>query len=291
MGVKRVIPEVAAIHDLSGYGRSALTVVIPVLSSMGVQVCPLPTAVLSSQTDGFENYAMLDLTDFMPEVADHWGYLDLQFDAIYSGFLGSAQQISFVADFIHRFKKRNQIVLVDPVLGDNGLPYGPINGNHIKGMRKLIRSADIITPNLTEASMLLHRQMKKCFTASEMKEWLSALASGGPDVVMITSVPFEDENNFAVCVYDRRSDRYMKFGIDLLAGSYPGTGDTFASVVLGGLLKGHSLEVSITHAINFLHDVIAFTNEIATPCRNGLLLEGKLCELNTGFNHCCYESF
>lgn len=291
MGLRRTIPEVAAIHDLSGYGRSALTIVIPVLSSMGVQVCPLPTAVLSSQTDGFDNYAMLDLTDFMPEISEHWELMDLQFDAVYSGFLGSAEQISFVSHFIKKFRRKNQIILVDPVLGDNGLPYGPINGNHIKGMRKLISSADIITPNVTEASMLLHRQIKKCFSGSEMREWLSSLAASGPDVVMITSVPFESENNYAVCVYDKKGDRYMKFGIDLVAGSYPGTGDTFASVVLGGLLRGQSLEVSISHAIHFLHDVILFTNQAGTPNRNGLLLEGKLCELSRKFDNCSYESF
>ena len=279
MELNKLVPEVAAIHDLSGYGRSALTVCIPVLSAMGVQVCPLPTAVLSSQTDGFENYAMLDLADFMPKIAKHWEHLAIGFDAIYSGFLGSSGQITFVDDFIHRFKRPGQIVLVDPVLGDGGLPYGPINGNHIKGMKHLIKHADIITPNVTEASMLLRRDIKKAFSVKEIKDWLSALAAAGPRYVMITSVPLENEANFAVCVYDREADLYMKFSFVLIQGIYPGTGDTFASIVLGSILKGHSIPYSVNKALKFLSATIELTNSKGTPCRNGLALEAMLPEL------------
>ncbi|MCQ2604412.1 MAG: pyridoxamine kinase [Spirochaetia bacterium] len=280
MEVKKLVPEVAAIHDLSGYGRSALTVVIPVLSSMGVQVCPLPTAIFSTQTDGFENYAMMDLGDFMPEIEEHWKSLNLKFDAIYSGFLGSSDQISFVADFISKFRKKDQIILVDPVLGDCGLPYGPITGNHIRGMKKLIKNADIITPNVTEAAMLLGRELKSGFSYSEVRDWLHALSLAGPSVVMITSVHFRDEDNNAVCVYDKKADKYMKFSFELIHGSYPGTGDTFASIVLGSLLKGSTLAEAVHCAVKFLSSAILLTNMQQTPNRNGLLLEYMLPELN-----------
>ena len=283
-----MVPEVAAIHDLSGYGRSALTVCIPVLSAMGVQVCPLPTAVLSSQTDGFEEYVMMDMADFMPKIANHWAKLNIQFDAIYSGFLGSSSQISFVDEFIHRFRRPGQIVLVDPVLGDGGLPYGPINGNHIKGMKHLIKHADIITPNVTEASMLLRRDIKKAFSVREIKDWLQALAGSGPRYVMITSVPLEDENSYAVCLYDRAADQYMKFGFVLLPGSYPGTGDTFSSIVLGGMLKGHSVQASVNKALSFLSATIELTNSIGAPSRNGLALEAMLPDL---WKNGCNEAY
>ena len=279
MELKKLVPEVAAIHDLSGYGRSALTVCIPVLSAMGVQVCPLPTAVLSSQTDGFENYVMLDMADFMPKIANHWKQLEISFDAIYSGFLGSAGQISFVGDFINRFKKPGQIVMVDPVLGDGGLPYGPINGNHIKGMKRLIKHADIITPNVTEASMLLKRDIKKAFSVNEIKDWLYELAEAGPRYIMITSVPVGNESSYAVCVYDKAQDLYMKFPFTLIPGTYPGTGDTFSSIVLGGMLKGLSVPASVNKALKFLSATIELTNKAGTPYRNGLALEAMLPEL------------
>ena len=279
MELKKLVPEVAAIHDLSGYGRSALTVCIPVLSAMGVQVCPLPTAVLSSQTDGFENYVMLDMADFMPKIANHWKQLEISFDAIYSGFLGSSGQISFVGEFIHRFKKPGQIVMVDPVLGDGGLPYGPINGNHIKGMKRLIKHADIITPNVTEASMLLKRDIKKAFSVNEIKDWLYELSEAGPRYVMITSVPVGNESSYAVCVYDKAQDLYMKFPFTLIPGTYPGTGDTFSSIVLGGLLKGLSVPQSVNKALKFLSATIELTNKAGTPFRNGLALEAMLPEL------------
>ena len=124
MELRKLVPEVAAIHDLSGYGRSALTVCIPVLSAMGVQVCPLPTAVLSSQTDGFDHYAMLDLADFMPKIAKHWEQLEISFDAVYSGFLGSSGQISFVDEFIHRFKKPGEIERVVSAALNYWIPFG-----------------------------------------------------------------------------------------------------------------------------------------------------------------------
>lgn len=277
--MKKLVPEAAAIHDLSGYGRSSLTVVIPVLSAMGVQVCPLPTAALSTQTDGFENYAMLDLADFMPEIAAHWKKLGIKFDAVYSGFLGSSGQISFVADFIEKFREKDQIVLVDPVLGDHGVPYGPIDKDHIEGMKELIKEADIITPNVTEAALLLDKKVKKYFTREEVREWLSLLSQAGPDTVMITSLPFEDEDNKTVCVYDKKKDRFMKFCFESLSGSYPGTGDIFASIILGSLLKSYSVAQAVNKAIRFLYSLILITNKAGTPHRNGLLLEYKLFEL------------
>ncbi len=169
--------------------------------------------------------------------------------------------------------------MVDPVLGDGGLPYGPINGNHIKGMKHLIKHADIITPNVTEASMLLRRDIKTAFSVTEIKDWLYALAAAGPRCVMITSVPIEHEGSYAVCVYDKSEDIYMKFPFTLIPGTYPGTGDTFSSIVLGGILKGKSVPQSVNKALKFLSATIELTNKEGTPYRNGLALEAMLPEL------------
>ena len=150
-------PRAAAIHDLSGFGRCSLTVAIPILSAMGVQCCPLPTAFLSTHTGGFEGFTFLDMTREMPKVTAHWQSLDLRFDAIYSGFLGSARQIGVVEDFIYTFRRKNTIVVIDPVMGDDGRAYQTYTAEMCEGMCRLSALADVITPNLTEAAFLLGR--------------------------------------------------------------------------------------------------------------------------------------
>ena len=148
-------PRIAAIHDLSGLGRCSLTVAMPVLSVMGCQCAPMPTAVLSSQTGGVTGYTFLDMTDQMGPIADHWKAVDARFDAIYTGFLGSEQQIALVERFFDDFARENTLLLVDPVMGDDGAAYDTYGTALIEGMRHLARRAHIITPNFTEAAFLL----------------------------------------------------------------------------------------------------------------------------------------
>ena len=155
--MRNPVPRTAAIHDMSGFGRSSLTIILPVLSTMGVQVCPLPTALLSTHTGGFEDYVFLDLTEHMESIASHWKKLGVDFDAVYSGFLGSSDQVDIVRRFIDDFRKDEQMVLVDPVLGDDGETYGPFGEDMVTEMRRLVEKADIITPNYTEASLLLEQ--------------------------------------------------------------------------------------------------------------------------------------
>ena len=146
MQVNGVIKKVAAIHDMSGFGRSSLTAIIPTLSTMGVQVCPLPTAILSNHTGGFEKYSYVDLTDTMQDYIDMWKELGLEFDCIYSGFLGSTKQIQIVSDFIDYFGSEKNLVVVDPVMGDNGALYSAYTDAIIPAMKKLVTKADMITP-------------------------------------------------------------------------------------------------------------------------------------------------
>ncbi|MBW2592766.1 MAG: pyridoxamine kinase, partial [Deltaproteobacteria bacterium] len=169
------VPKVAAIHDLSGFGRASLTVVIPVLSTMGVQACPLPTAVLSTHTGGFKNYHFVDMTEDMVRMIDHWKALDIAFDAIYSGFLGSPRQVNIVIDFIKSFARPEQLVVVDPVIGDNGKPYKTMGSEMIRQMRLLASKADIITPNFTEAAFLLDEPYPESIEEKQVKKWLIRL--------------------------------------------------------------------------------------------------------------------
>ena len=148
-------PRIAAIHDLSGFGRCSLTVILPILSAMGLQCCPVPTAFLSTHTGGFEGFTFLDMTEEMPKVANHWNTLGLDFQAIYSGFLGSERQIHIVEDFIRTFRRKDTVVVVDPVMGDHGEVYKTYTPAMCAGMAQLAAQADVITPNLTEAALLL----------------------------------------------------------------------------------------------------------------------------------------
>ena len=148
-------PRIAAIHDMSGFGRCSLTVAMPILSAMGIQCCPLPTAFLSTHTGGFEGFTFLDMTDELPKVAAHWKSLNLDFQAIYSGFLGSERQIAMVEDFLLQFRSADTVAVIDPVMGDHGEVYQTYTPAMCAGMARLAELADVITPNLTEAALLL----------------------------------------------------------------------------------------------------------------------------------------
>lgn len=278
--MENIVKKVAAIHDLSGFGRSSLTSIIPILSSMKVQVCPVPTAVLSSHTGGFEGYSFLDLTDYMEQHIAHWKSLNLEFDCIYSGFLGSPKQMKIVADFIDFFGHKNNLTVVDPVLGDNGKLYGTMNNEMVEEMKKLISKADIITPNFTEVTFLLNKPYKKEISEAEVKEWLVELANMGPKIVIATSVP--DENSHKadrktnVIAYDKENDVFWKVSCKYIPASYPGTGDTYTSVVIGSLLQGDSLPIAIERGVQFITQCILASYGFKYPNREGVLLERML---------------
>lgn len=278
--MENIVKKVAAIHDLSGFGRSSLTSIIPILSSMKVQVCPVPTAVLSSHTGGFEGYSFLDLTDYMEQHIAHWKSLNLEFDCIYSGFLGSPKQMKIVADFIDFFGHKNNLTVVDPVLGDNGKLYGTMNNEMVEEMKKLISKADIITPNFTEVTFLLNKPYKKEISEAEVKEWLVELANMGPKIVIATSVP--DENSHKadrktnVIAYDKENDVFWKVSCKYIPASYPGTGDAYTSVVIGSLLQGDSLPIAIERGGQFITQCILASYGFKYPNREGVLLERML---------------
>lgn len=275
-----IVKKVAAIHDLSGYGRSSLTSIIPILSSMKLQVCPVPTAVLSTHTGGFEGFSFLDLTDYMEQHIAHWKKLGLEFDCIYSGFLGSPRQIKIVADFVDFFGHKNNLTVIDPVLGDNGRLYGTMGNEMVEEMKKLIGKADIITPNFTEVTFLLDKEYKKEISESEVKEWLIELAAMGPKIVIATSVPDEDSHSTDrktnVVAYDRENNVFWKVSCKYIPASYPGTGDAYTSVVIGSLLQGDSLPIAIERGVQFITQCILASYGFKYPNREGVLLERML---------------
>ena len=177
-----MLKKVAAIHDLSCVGRCSLSVVIPLLSAMGVQACPLPTAVLSSHSGGFHDVVCKNLTEEMKLFSEQWEMNKLEFDCVYSGFLASVEQIEITKEFIRKFTNEESLVLVDPVMGDEGKPYSLITSELIANMRTLIAESDIITPNYTEACFLLKKEYQGSdINWRELMPWLTELAEMGPE--------------------------------------------------------------------------------------------------------------
>lgn len=276
-------PQVAAIHDISGYGRASLTVVIPILSSMGIQVCPLPTAVLSAHSE-YDNFHCVDLTAHMPPIINHWKKLDLQFDAIYSGYLGSYSQIDIVKNFIKDFKKEDQLVIIDPVMGDNGKLYTGVERMLVQEMKKLTTHADVITPNLTEAGFLLEKELNSTTSIEEIKLAAKQLADNGPETVIITSVPGIEPNTTSVLSYNRTKNEYLINSNAYIPASYPGTGDAFTSVLTGSLINGDSLESAIRKASDFILKGIQATINTEHDPLNGINQEEILPLLANSLN-------
>lgn len=283
------VKKVAAVHDLSGVGRVSLTVVIPILSSMGFQVCPLPTAVLSSHTQ-YPHFSFLDLTDEMPRIISEWKRLEVEFDAIYTGYLGSPRQIRIVSDFINDFRREDSLVVVDPVLGDNGKLYTNFDETMVKEMQQLITKANVITPNLTELFCMLDLPYKGENTDEELKQYLRHLSDKGPEIVIITSVPVPGEpHKTSVYAYNRVGNRYWKVTCPYLPAHYPGTGDTFTSVVTGALLQGDSLPIALDRATQFILQGIRATFGYEYDNREGILLEKVLHNLDVPIQSSSYE--
>lgn len=267
--------QIAAIHDLSGYGRASLTVVIPILSAMGIQVCPLPTAVLSSHTE-YRNFHSIDLTSHMPSIINHWKELDLQFDAIYSGYLASPEQINIVRNFIIDFRKKEQFVIIDPVMGDNGELYPGISNELVENMKLLIKEADIITPNITEAAFLSGMKISSQSNIDEIKECAQSLSEKGPKTVIITSTPCKKSNETSVLAYEKEKDSFKIITNEYINASYPGTGDAFTSVITGSLLNGEEIEQSIKNASKFIVEGIKATMKKKHDPLNGMNQEEVL---------------
>ena len=225
--------KIAVINDLSGYGRCSITAALPVLAALKIQCCPVPTSVLSNHT-GFPVYFFDDYTDKMEPYVEKWKELGLSFDGIVSGFLGSERQIEIVSGFIDDFGTEDNMVVIDPVLGDNGNLYSTMDQGLVEGMKRLLTKADIITPNFTEVSLLLGEEYKQTTTDEEIKEWVKRLSDMGPDIIVVTSVPDKEKDKDSnVIAYDRTCNTYWKIKCRYIPTFYPGTGDAYTSVMIG----------------------------------------------------------
>jgi len=248
---KNQIPRVLAVHDLSCLGRVALMVVIPILSAMGIQVNPLPTALLSSSTN-FKRFKIVDLTSQMEDFIQHWKDENIVFDTIYTGFLGSAGQIKIVKNLIDYYQSEKCMIVIDPVLGDDGCIYSTMKQDNIDGMKELIKSADLITPNITEACLLLDEPFQTNFTTERIMEFAHSLSDKGPKTVVITGVNnIEKLDITSVIAYSSKDNSYHFESCEYIPARYPGTGDIFTSILIGCLLSEIQLSKALVNAVNF----------------------------------------
>ncbi len=278
--------RILAIHDLSYFGRCALTVIIPTLSSMAHQVIPLPTALLSTHTGGFEKMVMTDLSEKMLESFEHMRESGASFDAVYSGFLASEGQIDTVSEIIKRCK--DALILVDPVMGDDGKLYKTYTQVLASRMSELCSLADVITPNLTEAAFLLGEEYKGCADLTYAKAralaktTLSRLqAKYGCKHIALTGIEFEKNGKLYIAVATLEGESFDFLPNPFEGTGYPGTGDIFASVLIGDMLNGKSFKDASSHAAEFIKILVLDTYSEKTPVRNGVLLEKNLYRLVT----------
>lgn len=242
--------RIVTIQDITCLGKCSLTVALPIISAMGVEASVIPTAVLSVHT-AFPSFTFHDLTPSFAHITKHWKDEQFAFDAIYTGYLGSMEQIQLISNFVDDFKKPNTLVFMDPVLGDNGTLYTGFDLDFAHSMAKLCKKADVITPNLTEACFLLGRPYPgdRCDEAY-VKELLLELSTLGAKKVVLTGASLEP-GKVGVMAYDAQENRFFQYYNEYFPMRFHGTGDVFSSTCVGALTRGLPLDKALTLAVDF----------------------------------------
>lgn len=277
-----MIKKAAVINDLSGFGKCSLTATIAVLSVMGVQPCPMPTAVLTNQT-GYKNHYCIDLTDELCHYKEMWSLNNESFDGIYSGYIADKRQVDIILDFINTFRKSNTIVLVDPVMGDNGRLYSAFNNETCKKVCSLARSADIITPNLTELCILTDTDFEELNSHCESDDFLERISdvakgafSHSEQKIVVTGI--KKGNCLYNGVFTKQDCSFVK--AECHGGSFSGTGDIFASIVFASVVNGESLVSAVSKAVSFIEKATADTAKEPYDRNDGINFEKFLYQLH-----------
>lgn len=252
--------RLVSIQDISCFGKCSLTVALPITSAMGIETCVIPTAVLSTHTgSGFEGYTYHDLTADIPAIAAHWHRLGVHFDAICTGYLGSREQVRIVLDFFDTFGSPDTKIIVDPVLGDKGHYYKGFDDSFARGMRQLCSKADVILPNLTEASLLLGEEYRgEGYDEPYIRQLLKRLAELGARMVILTGVSFDPAKQ-GVMSYNSETGEYHAYFSDNIPGYFHSTGDVFSATLAGALVKGFGMGRAVQTAVDFTVDCIRHT--------------------------------
>ena len=270
--------KIALINDFTGFGRCSIAVELPIISTLKVQCCPLPTSIFSNHT-GFDSYFFDDYTDRMERYVEEWKKLDLSFNGICSGFLGSARQISIVKDFIKEFKTDDTIVVVDPVMGDYGKIYSTYTDEMCGLMKELVAGADIITPNITESCILTDTPYSDMLYEKDIVELAEKLSMMGPEKVVITGIV---QGTFIsnYCYEREKEGKKGYFVIALKIGAQrSGTGDIFTSIIAADAVNGVDFHKSVKKASSFIKKCIMKSIELDIPLTDGVCFEELLYSL------------
>lgn len=277
-----MIKKAAVINDLSGFGKCSLTATIAVISVMGIQPCPIPTAVLTNQT-GYKNHYCIDLTDELCHYKEMWSLNNESFDGIYSGYIADKRQVDIILDFINTFRKSNTIVLVDPVMGDNGRLYSAFSNETCKKVCGLARSADIITPNLTELCILTDTDFEELNSHCESDDFLERISdvakgafSHSEQKIVVTGI--KKGNCLYNGVFTKQDCSFVK--AECHGGSFSGTGDIFASIVFASVVNGESLVSAVSKAVSFIEKATADTAKEPYDRNDGINFEKFLYQLH-----------
>ena len=266
--------RIVTIQDISCVGKCSLTVALPIISAMGIETAVIPTAVLSTHT-AFKNFTYRDLTGDLPKIAKHWEQEKFNFDGIYTGYLGSIEQIDILKEFFKQFKTPNNFIFIDPVMADNGKLYAGFDANFVKEMKKLCKMADIIVPNLTEASYMLEKEYKENYSEQEIKDTLIELSNLGPKYVVLTGVSFKD-NKLGVMSYNKETNEFFTYFKEKIPAKYHGTGDIFASTLVGAITNNNTLEEGLKIAVDYVWETINDTYKTNKKDAYGVNFETKI---------------
>lgn len=264
--------KIAVINDMSGFGRCSIAVALPIISQLKIQCCPLPTSIFSNHT-GFPSFFFEDFTTHMEAYIDEWKKLDLSFAGITTGFLGSADQIRIVSDFILHFKSEETIVIIDPVMGDYGKPYPTYTQDMCARMKELIHHADILTPNLTESCILTDTPYKNHWKVAEVIELAKELSKQGPQKVVITGIP--QKSYVCNLCYEKGGEPTM-IKTQKIGTERSGTGDIFSSIISADAVNGVPFQASVKKASHFIKRCILKSIELDIPLTDGVCFEEVL---------------
>ena len=279
-----MIKRVAVINDLSGLGKCSLTAAIPVLSVMGVQACPLPTAVLTNQT-GYDSYYCTDFTDKIDHYTEEWQKRGLTLDAISTGYLGNADQAEKILNFCEKFRTPSTLLFVDPVMGDSGVKYDIFTPSLQQQMQKLVSHADVITPNLTELCLLTHSDFVGLTKYKDEPDYLDRIARiAAPlketqiQTIIVTGILYQAPSDDTVKYYNLvlENDQISVISSGIHGGSYSGTGDLLSAVVCASMVQGKSAAAGVEKACRFIERSLIDTVADQIPRNDGINFESHL---------------
>ena len=264
--------KIAVINDFSGFGRCSIAVALPIISTLKIQCCPLPTSKFSNHT-GFDSFFFDDYTDKMPLYINEWKKLGLQFDGITSGFLGSKKQIEIVTQFFKDFKTKENIIIVDPVMGDYGKIYATYTKEMCEEMKELVQYADIITPNITELCILTDTPYQEKWKISELEKMTEELAEKGPEKIVVTGI-VQKEFIANFCYEKGKSPKILR--CHRVGTQRSGTGDVFSSIIAADAVNQVPFDKSVKKASNFIKKCILKSIEMDIPVTDGVCFEELL---------------